>query len=93
MQAHGKKFFIGVESVRGFFVYDIASVHEIEHPFRKCNRALYLHLWPRKAIVIGIWKNSKKTLEDHLVEALRGRIIGYQRTEIEQEIQEGKTEN
>lgn len=89
MQAHGKRLFIGIESVSGLFIYDIASVHEIEHPFRKCDKALYLHLWPGKAVVLGKWKDKIKPLEDHLIEALRGRIIGYQGTEVEQAVQEG----
>lgn len=93
MQAHGNKIFCGIESVRGFFLFDVAPVHEIEHPFRKCHKALYVHMWPGKAVVLGVWQHSKNKLEDHLIEALRGRIIGYQRNKTEQEIQEGETES
>jgi hypothetical protein len=75
MKAHGKKLFTGVESIKGFFLFDIAPVHEIEHPFRKCSHALYLHAWPGKAVVLGIWRKNTKTLEEHLLEALRGRVM------------------
>jgi hypothetical protein len=65
--------FYGFENVRGRFVYDVASVHEIEYPFRKCDKALYIHILPGKALVLGKWKEGEE-LEQHLLEAMRGRV-------------------
>jgi phage-related protein len=79
VQAHGKWLFTGIENVKGRFLLDIASVHEIEYPFRKCNRALYIHAWPGVALVLGIWKKKTKTTDEHLIEALKGRIIDLQK--------------
>lgn len=78
MKAHGKKLFTGIEQVRGFFLFDISSVHEIEHPFRKCRYAVFLHFWPGKALVLGVWGQRKASLEAHLIEALDGRKISVE---------------
>lgn len=66
--------FAGFENVKGDFLYDIASVHEVEHPYRVCDKALFLHVLPRKALVLGVWKEGKD-FDDHMLEALGGRIV------------------
>lgn len=73
-QMHGRKLFTGVENVKGFFLIDIAPVHEIEHPFRSCNHACYLHVWPGKAVVIGWWK-KRHSEDSNLMLALQGRKL------------------
>jgi hypothetical protein len=74
MQAHGKYLFTGIENVKGYFVFDIAPIYEIEYPWRICNFALYVHIWPRKALVFGWWKNKKTSVDQHLLDAMRGRV-------------------
>lgn len=73
-QMHGKRFFIGVENVKGLFFIDKAPVWEIEHPFRVADPAYFFHVWPGKALVAGWWKQSTD-LEKHLLEAMGGRIV------------------
>ena len=78
-QMHGKFLFTGIENVKGFFLLDIAPVHEIEHPFRSCNHAWYIHAWPGKAIVIGWWK-KRYSEEQNLLRAVQGRNLDVQET-------------
>jgi len=73
----GRQIFWGFENVKGKFVYEIQSVHEIEYPFRVCDKALYLHVLPSKALVVGIWKAGNSDTELHLLQALRGRLVYY----------------
>src|SRR5579859_237214 len=72
-QMHGRYFFTGMENVKGYFAFDIAPVHEIEHPFRVCKHAVYIHVWPGKALVLGWWRKGKE-LEQHLLDAMGGRV-------------------
>lgn len=74
MNTHGKKLFTGIEHVKGFFLFDVAPVHEIEHPFRSCNHALYIHCWPGKAVVLGWWKKRHNETEN-LMKAVGGRVV------------------
>lgn len=67
--------FVGVEDVSGRFLYDFAPVHETEYPYRVCEKALFLHVLPRKALVIGVWKAGDKDIMKHLLEALHGRTL------------------
>jgi len=67
--------FVGVEDVRGKFLFDIAPVHETEYPYRVCEKALFIHCYPGKAVVIGVWKAGDKDIMKHLLKALRGRVI------------------
>jgi hypothetical protein len=67
--------FVGVENVQGRFLYDFAPVHETEYPYRVCEKALFLHVLPSKALVIGTWKAGDKDIIKHLLSALRGRVI------------------
>jgi hypothetical protein len=71
---HGERLFAGIENVKGRFLFDVASVHEIEHPFRSCNHALYIHFWPRKALVLGWWK-KRHNETDNLLLAVQGRNL------------------
>jgi hypothetical protein len=71
---HGKRLFTGLENVKGRFLFDVAPVHEIEHPFRSCNHAVYVHFWPRKALVLGWWKKRHSETEN-LMRAVGGRNV------------------
>lgn len=73
---HGKFLFTGIERVKGIFLFDIAYVHEIEEPFRRCDHALYVHIWPGKALVTGFWKKRRSTVDQHLIKAMGGRALG-----------------
>jgi hypothetical protein len=72
---HGRKLFTGIIYVRGFFIVDVAPVHEIEHPFRKCRFALYVRIWYNLAVVIGIWDKGHPDIQKHLISALGGRVV------------------
>jgi len=91
---HGKDLFIGIISVRGFFVFDIAPTREIEEPFRDCKRSLIIHCWPGKAIVVGKW--GPEAPEDHevykLMEAIEGREITEVETKQAEEIKRPETD-
>jgi len=76
---HGRYLFAGIENVKGYFLLDIAPVHEIEHPFRSCNHALYIHHWPKKAIVLGWWKKRYDETEN-LMRAVKGREYDLEKT-------------
>jgi len=76
-QMHGSPLFVGIENVKGVFVLDVAPVHEIEHPFRSCNHAWYIHVWPGKALVLGWWK-KRHTEEQNLLMAVQGRNLDVQ---------------
>lgn len=71
---HGKKLFTGIIFVKGFFLFDIASVHEIEYPFRYCDHALYIRIWKTRALVLGWWKQSSD-IDEHLMRSIGGRIL------------------
>lgn len=78
MISHDKgNFFIGVENVKGNFIFDIASVHEVEYPYRKCEHALFIHIWPHKALVLGKYSAHSGHVTAHLLEALGGKIIDF----------------
>lgn len=75
MKTHSRgRLFTGAENVKGRFIYDVSYVYEHEYPYRKCDRALFLHVLPRKALVLGWWKDSGNT-EEHLLKALGGREL------------------
>ena len=80
-QMHGKKLFTGIENVKGFFIFDIAPVYEIEHPFRICKHALFTRIWKNKALVLGWWTRSSG-MEKTLLLSLRGRIINAEKEEL-----------
>ena len=46
-----------------------------EYPYHKCERALFIHIWPRKAIAMGVWKPRIVSINEHLMEALQGREL------------------
>lgn len=70
-QMHGKYLFIGLENVRGLFLVDVASVYETEHPYRSCNHAWFIHVWPGKAVVVGLWRKKYGEMEN-LFRAVKG---------------------
>jgi len=70
--------FVGVESVDGNFLYDVNTVHETEYPYRVCDKAVFLHCLPKKAVVLGVWKAGDNDVMKHLLEAMKGRIVDVQ---------------
>jgi hypothetical protein len=81
---HGRKLFTGIVNVKGFFALDIAPVYEIEHPFRACNHALFVHFWPGKSIVLGWWRKGRGEVRNLLL-AVKGNKI-----DVEEEVRRFK---
>jgi len=75
-QMHGRNLFTGVEYVKGFFLFDMAPVFEIEHPFRKCKHALYVRIWFNRALVLGWWRQGDEV--SNLLMAVRGNKINVE---------------
>jgi hypothetical protein len=73
---HGNKLFAGLQQVKWYTPpLWITSVTEIEHPWRICLHSVMIHFWWNKALLIGIWRESKLTEEQQLLFAMRGKII------------------
>jgi hypothetical protein len=93
---HGRWLFTGIEYVKGRFLFDIAPVYEIEHPFRICYHALFIRIWPNMAAVIGWWRKSIGE-DKTLLLSLRGKILALEeereRFTSRRELPEGQEED
>jgi hypothetical protein len=67
--------FWGIEKAYKVPFHFRTPVHENEHPFR-VSRAHGFCIIPGKALLVGIWQPGVLTPEKHLLEAIRGRLIG-----------------
>lgn len=80
-QMHGKHFFTGITHVKAAPRIHLAPVTEIEHPYRKCPKAIYLRLVrcpyckAGPALVIGYWFRNTKSVDEHIMEAIEGHEI------------------
>jgi hypothetical protein len=84
-QMHGGRrlftLFFGLEYVKGRFLFDLAPVFEIEHPFRICKHALFIRIHRNRALVLGWWRKSNG-MEKTLLLSLRGRVHEINKEEI-----------
>lgn len=69
------RIFCGMTNANIPKVTGIDKVYLNEYPYHKCEHALFFHVWYRKALVIGIWKPRKVSVNEHLLEALKGREV------------------
>lgn len=82
LSSNNSRWFAGKQSVKGLFLFDLASVHEIDYPYRKCKRALFIHIFPRWSIYFGRWNIGTTNIDEHLLEALKGRIYVQENEEV-----------
>ena len=50
----------------------LATTHEVDEPFR-LSRSLILRLWGSKGVVLGWWRDTDRSEEQALLDALHGQ--------------------
>jgi hypothetical protein len=68
------EYFWGIDVAHDIPFYCKTTVHENEHPFR-VSRAHVIDLKCGKAFVFGRWCPGNPSIEKHLMEALRARLV------------------
>lgn len=75
----GENHFWGVDKAYAVPLWFNTTVHENDPPYR-VSRATGIHFFPGKALLFGRWGRPSGNMTEHLMQALRGRIVTFENT-------------
>lgn len=59
-------------------IYHRYPTHEIDHPYRWANSHILRLPWSSKGLVLGWWRNTTRTEEQAILDAMEGRRMDHE---------------